>query len=188
METKNNLHALTNQEKWIVLSRKEVKHIFVYYLILLAVALISTVCFIFYFTATKSADVKLGLICIFAFINGILGSTFYYIRKLYKTCIQQLVIEDSKADALITSLGAKAYFYFRPIMGATLALLIILGVYGGFFVLFDQPAINADKFFVFVAIFSFLVGFSNGKIILKIDNSTSRIAEMISVHKGVHDE
>lgn len=184
MKTEDTSHALKTQEKWIALSREEVKHIFAYYLILFIAALISVVRFIFYYTSIESTEVELGWILIFAFISGLLGATFYYIRKLYKSCIQQLFITDLKTDELFASLGAKIYFYFRPIMGATLALLVILGVYGGFFVLLEQPAINSEKFFIFVAIFSFLIGFSNGKVIIKLDNSTNTVAEMINVHKG----
>lgn len=34
MKEKKNSHALPNQEKWIKLTAKEVKHIFIYYIIL----------------------------------------------------------------------------------------------------------------------------------------------------------
>lgn len=67
-------------------------------------------------------------------------------------------------------------------MGATLSTLAVLGIYGGFFVLIDQPAINSEKFYLFVVIIAFLIGFSNGKVIVKLDNSTDRIAEMINMY------
>lgn len=180
MNTDKNTHALPNQEKWIKLSRAEVKHIFIYYIVLFAASLVAMILFIRYFALTEETEIGIICIVLFSLICGILGGTFYYIRKLYKSCIQLLVNVEDKTNNCIESLGAKVYFYFRPIMGAVLSVLIIMGIYGGFFVLLDQPSINSDKFYIFVAILAFLIGFSNGKIIVKIDNTTDKFVEMIT--------
>ena len=68
-------------------------------------------------------------------------------------------------------------------MGAVLSFIIILGIYGGFFFLQDQPSINEEKFLIFSAIFSFIIGFSNGKIIVRLDSSSEKIAELIKFTK-----
>lgn len=62
---------------------------------------------------------------------------------------------------------------------------MILGVYGGFFILLEQPAINSDKFYIFIALLSFATSFSNGKLIVKLDNTKDKIAEMIKSSKEV---
>ncbi len=172
-----NPHALPTQEKWIILSRKEVKHIFVYYFIIFVASLIAVGAFICY--CISRTPVNIAILLPFAFVCGLLGSTFYYIRKLYKSCIQ-LIIDTKNSEDSIVALGAKVYFYFRPIMGATLAALIILGIYGGFFFLQDKPAIDTEKFYIFSVIIAFVVGFSNGSIIDKLDRSKVKIAEMIN--------
>ena len=176
----NDSHELPNQEKWIKLSKKEIKHIFLYYIIIFILSLIIVGIVICHLEGT-TAD-NLGKLLFFAFVCGLLGSTFYYIRKLYKSCIQLLVDAESGTNTMI-ALGAKIYFYFRPIMGATLAGLIILGIYGGFFFLQDQPAINSERFYIFAAIISFIVGFSNGNIIVQLDKSKDKVAEMIKFSK-----
>lgn len=173
-------HALPTQEKWIKLSKKEVKHIFIYYFAIFILSLI-IVGVIIYRLINLATD-NLGLLLVFAFVCGLLGSTFYYIRKLYKSCIQLIVDTESASDT-VRALGAKVYFYFRPIMGATLAALIILGIYGGFFFLQDQPTINTEKFYIFTAVVSFVVGFSNGNIIVQLDKSKDKIAKMIKFGK-----
>ena len=89
------------------------------------------------------------------------------------------MIDTENSVNSVVALGAKVYFYFRPIMGATLALFIILGIYGGFFFLQDQPAINTEKFYIFTALVAFIVGFSNGNIIVQLDRSKDKITEMI---------
>lgn len=187
MSSKINQHALKNQEKWIKLNKKEVKSIFIYYGILFSGAL-SAIVFIINKLSLQPSMIEngnnvLGIMNIIylAFFSGLFGSTFYYIRKLYKSCIQLLVKYEIGEDAEIQALGAKVYFYCRPIMGAALSMLVVLGIYGGFFVLLDQPTINADKFYLFIIIIAFLFGFSNGKIIIKLDNSTDKIADMIKI-------
>lgn len=184
MSDKEKTHKLPNQETWINLTRLELKRIFVYYIVLFFIALVTMILFIRRFTLTEVDEVQIFETTLFSFVSGLLGATFYYIRKLYKSCIQSLISTENSSIKSTEALGAKIYFYFRPIMGAVLSTLVILGFYGGFFVLLDQPAINSDKFYLFVALLAFGVGFSNGKIIVKMDNSTEKIAEMLSGNNG----
>lgn len=180
MDNMDNPHALPTQEKWINLSRKDIKHIFTYYCTIFIISLIAFGIIIYHFTGIQADNI--GILLIFSFICGLLGSTFYYIRKLYKSCIQLLVDTELNVNSIV-SLGAKVYFYFRPIMGATLAVFIVLGIYGGFFFLQDQPAINAEKFYIFTALVAFIVGFSNGNIIVQLDKNKDKITEMIKLCK-----
>ena len=173
-------HTLPTQEKWIKLSAKEIKHIFIYYFITFLMSLLSAG-LIFYYGMYDLVG-NIGMILIFAFICGLLGSTFYYIRKLYKSCIQFLVDTEANISSIV-ALGAKVYFYFRPIMGATLAVLTILGIYGGFFFLQNQPAIDTERFFIFSALVSFFVGFSNGDIIINLDKGKSKFTDIIKIGK-----
>ena len=182
MKEKKNSHALPNQEKWIKLTAKEVKHIFIYYIILFFISI--AVCARMISEAFPPAETENKIIelSLFSLGFGLLGSTFYYIRKLYKSCIQ-LLIDVEETNSPISSMGAKVYFYLRPIMGAVLANIIILGIYRGFFFLQDKPSINDEKFYIFSAILSFIVSFSSGKIIVKLDSSSDKIADFIKISK-----
>lgn len=182
MDEAKNLHALPTQEKWIKLSNNEVKHIFMYYILIFLASLALCVFLISSLFPPEDKGIELDCLILFSFTFGLLGSIFYYIRKLYKSCIQLLIDTDGEASS-IAGLGAKIYFYLRPIMGAVLSFIIILGIYGGFFFLQDQPSINEEKFLIFSAIFSFIIGFSNGKIIVRLDSSSEKIAELIKFTK-----
>lgn len=181
----NNSHELSTQEKWIKLSKNEVKHLFAYYFIIFFASLISVGIIVYKYFQTSLDNI--GMILLLSFASGLLGSTFYYIRKLYKSCIQ-LLVDTQEKDDTVASIGAKAYFYFRPIMGATLSAFIILGVYCGFFFLQDQPTINTDRFLAFSAILSFVVGFSNGNIVVKLDKSRDKITDIIKIGKEEEEQ
>lgn len=182
MDAGKNPHALNNQEKWINLNKKEIKHIFIYYTTLLFVSFAAGIFLLVKFGVISVIEIELRVIVGFSISWGLLGSTFYYIRKLYKSCIQELV-NDEEGVGSIKALGTKAYFYFRPIMGFILATVASVGIYGGFFVLQNQPSIIAERFYLFVSIFSFLIGFSNGKFIVKLDNSAEKMVQMIGFAK-----
>ena len=83
MAEKKNPHALPIQEKWIKLTAKEVKHIFIYYIILFFTAFVLCARMINDLFPPAETGIKLIELSSFSFVFGLLGSTFYYIRKLY---------------------------------------------------------------------------------------------------------
>lgn len=178
-----NYHALPNQERWINLNESEVKHLFVYYIILLIFSMLwlSFSVLYHYELGSKGFSNILGVF-MFAFPAGVAGATIYYIRKLYKSCIQNLVypISDTQdIDARIRKIGTKMYFYLRPVISGILALLIDMGIIAGFCFINNQPDIDNNKFFLFVIIVSFYVGFGNGKIILNMEKKSEDVVGFI---------
>ena len=174
---------IENEEKkaWIKLSRNEAKHIFAYYCCLIMIALPYTGMLIAELSKEKTEEIGLMELVLVAFATGLLSSTCYYIRKLYKACIQKVV--NVEGTNTIESLGAKVYFYFRPLMGAILAGFVALGIYGGFFVFQSSPSLDADRVWVFIALISFMVGLSNGKIFDELDKNAGKFAQMLSMNK-----
>ena len=71
-----NPHALSTQEKWINLSRKEIKHIFIYYCSIFIISLIVFGIIIYRFIGIQTDNI--GMLLILSFNCGLLGSTFYY--------------------------------------------------------------------------------------------------------------
>lgn len=169
------------RKAWIKLSRNEAKRIFAYYFCLIMIALPYTGILIAKLSEEKTDEIGLTELVQVAFATGLLSSTCYYIRKLYKACIQKVV--NVEGTDTIESLGAKVYFYFRPLMGAILAAFVALGIYGGFFVFQSSPSIDADRVWVFVALISFMVGFSNGKLVDELDKNAGKFAQMISMNR-----
>ena len=64
-----------------------------------------------------------------------------------------------------------------------MAVFVILGIYGGFFFLQDQPVINTEKFFLFSSVVSFFVGFSNGNIVIQLERNKNKIADIVRIGK-----
>ena len=87
-------HSLPNQEKWIILSTKELRFLFIYYMAILIISL-SWIVFsvLFHYEFSENGFSNVVGIFMFAFPSGALGGGIYYIRKLYKSCIQNLVVE-----------------------------------------------------------------------------------------------
>jgi len=185
-ESKKNInkHLLPWQEKWINLTSKEIKHLFFYYVVLLIISIIWIAFSVLYhYEFSENGFSNIIGIFMFACPGGLLGAVIYYIRKLYKSCIQGLVKVKSDEDSIFIKLGAKMYFYIRPIISLVLAMLVDMGFIAGFYFINNQPDINNDKFFLFIILVSFYVGFCNGKIIINLENRSEDVASFILKNK-----
>lgn len=181
--TQKNEHLLKTQEKWINLTDDEIKHLFAYYIIFMIASLLWMILSLLYhYELSKDGFSNLVGIFMFSFPSGILGATIYYIRKLYKSCIQEL-IKTNSADELPSAnfkkIGAKMYFYLRPIISGILAILVNIGIIAGVCFVNNQPDINNDKFFFFVILISFYVGFCNGKLIINMEKTSESFAGLV---------
>lgn len=170
------------EQAWMKLTKKEVKLIFGYYGLLMIIVVPYIWKLIDELSKMNTEEIGLIELVKVAFSTGFLSSTCYYIRKLYKACINKIVIADGTNE--IESIGVKVYFYFRPLMGAILAAFVALGIYSGFFVFQSSPAMDAERVWIFIALISFMVGFSNGKLIDELDKNASKFAQIMSMNKG----
>ena len=172
-------HLLPLQEKWINMSADEIKCLFGYYIFVLILSLLwMTFSIIFHYEISENGFSNIVGIFMFAFPSGVLGASIYYIRKLYKSCIQKLVVddpEDTSTETKIRKIGAKVYFYIRPLISGILAILASVALIAGFFLVNNQPTINNEKFFLFVVLISFYIGFSNGKIIFRMEQQSGDV-------------
>lgn len=175
-----NEHLLSWQEKWINFTPKEIKHLFFYYIVLLLFSLLwITFSVLYHYEFSKQGFSNIIGIFMFACPGGLLGAVIYYIRKLYKSCIQNLIEVKSDDDAFIRKIGAKMYFYIRPIISGVFAILVDMGFIAGFYIINSQLEINNDKFFLFIILISFYVGFCNGKIIINMEKRSDDMARFV---------
>lgn len=182
-QDQKNMHLLPLQEKWINMDETEIKHLFRYYICALIVSLLwvllSTA---YHYVLSENGFPDIIGIYMFAFPSGVLGATIYYIRKLYKSCIQGLVADnqnDNDSEAKMRKIGAKMYFYLRPLISGILAILAGIAIVAGFFIVNNQPTINNEKFFLYIILISFYIGFCNGKIIFKMEQQSSEIVDTV---------
>ena len=184
-------HSLPRQEKWINFTLEETKHLFMYYIILLVFSLIwITFSVLFHYEFSEQGFSNIIGVFMFACPGGLLGAVIYYIRKLYKSCIQNLVVTEliDNEKASFSKLGAKMYFYIRPIISGILAILTDMGIIAGFYFINNQPEINNDKFFLFIILVSFYVGFCNGKIIMNMERRSEDVMSFIFKSKENKDD
>lgn len=177
----HNTHQLQRQEKWIYMTIKEVKKLYWYYLLLLILSsLFISFSILYHFEFSENGFSVFWGIFMFAFPSGLLGATIYYIRKLYKSCIQNLVTPPTNDEGTTyRKIGAKAYFYFRPIISGILSSLINIGLLCGFYLINNYTEVDNKKYFLFIIVLSFYIGFCNGKIIIKIEEQSKDFANII---------
>lgn len=182
-KSQDNLHLLPLQEQWINMNVDEIKHLFIYYVFALIISLLwMTFSVIYHYELSENGFSNMVGLFMFAFPSGVLGATIYYIRKLYKSCIQKLVLDnpnDTSSEIKLRKIGAKMYFYLRPLISGILAILASIAVVAGFFIINNQPSINNEKFFLFIVLISFYIGFCNGKLIFKMEQQGNDVIDSV---------
>lgn len=136
----------------------------VVYTILLLGLLISLVFFLRDFShSTESNSIPLWIVLIGSFISAGLGSGIYYIRKLYKMCINgDLSISKSIGS---TELGTALYFLTRPLFSCAFAFLAVISLKIENQFVSPTGAILGTNFMYICLFIAFLSGFSAGKVI-----------------------
>ena len=114
------------------------------------------------------------------------GAAAYYIRKLYKNCIQAKVLIPSKEHSdILKKIGSFVYFSLRPIFALGFSLLVIVGLNAGKITIVGK-AVPLNNGFIFISMFlSFFVGFSSGKLIKALEKKGGK---WISSFFGVNIE
>ena len=174
IQKEENRHLLKRQEKWIVMSSKEVKLLFGYYVFILIISFVWVAFSVLYhFEYSANGFSRYVGIFMFALPSGILGASIYYIRKLYKSCIQNLFDEnvvDDKDYKYYRKIGAKMYFYIRPIVSGIFAVMLNMAILAGFNIINADISSGNNNFEFLIILLSFYVGFCNGKIIIHMDD------------------
>ncbi len=137
--------------------------IFIYYSALYIISLILLICYF------SKSDLKDSDVYLYSSISGLLGSSIYYTRKLYKDCFTENKI--SQENDLLKRTATVVYFITRPLFAAAFSIIIIIGLKSGFIIIStSENEINIDNF-IFLSVFlSFIGGFRVGKLINKFEN------------------
>lgn len=101
-------------------------------------------------------------------IFSLLGSSIFYIRKLYKACINLDIVETNCDEDKIRQTGIIFYFFLRPIFSIGLGLLLFLSFKIGVSTMVKTPELN-DGFVYSCMFFSFFIGYSSGDVIDKLE-------------------
>ena len=111
---------------------------------------------------------------------SLLGSSIFYIRKLYKSCIISDFILDVSTDKFLIRLGTIVYYLARPLFAVGFSILVVTGLLSGLKIVSNED-IELNQNFVYMTMFlSFYVGFLTGRFVKNLENSGNRILKQIS--------
>lgn len=102
-------------------------------------------------------------------VAGVLGSSIYYIRKVYRDLFQSVIIENSNDH--LKKIATVIYYYTRPLFAAAAALIIVLAIKTGFIFISSNAELDEKNFNYLCIIVSFLAGYQIGKILIKFENA-----------------
>ena len=108
-----------------------------------------------------------------------IGSSIFYIRKIYKSCIQQKFIIDEVDNYRILRFGTMIYYLARPLFAIGFSILIVIGIKSGSMLTSKSTIILDDGFLYLTMFFSFFVGFSTGQFIKSLEAKSNKIMEKI---------
>lgn len=147
---------------WFKLSKNNIYGIIFYYFILFICSLTTAIFLIGDFldciSTTQSAIIG-GI----AF--GILGTTIFYSKKLYKACINLDINPPMNGSDKTRAIGVVLYFILRPIFAIVFSILIILLLKMSVKIVSLDDAKLTNEFVYLTCVLSFFSGFSAGDVL-----------------------
>jgi hypothetical protein len=162
-------------DKWFKLSLKSIIGIFVFSILIFVIGMFLALMILFnknIFVESQTLMTNTIVGCI-----GItfVGSSIFYVRKLYKSCIRaDISFPEGESDKL-RQLGVMFYFLLRPFFSMGFTLLIVLGLKTGILVVTVKET-KLDTGFIYLSMFlSFFVGFSSGYFLNLLEDTGKTI-------------
>ena len=99
-----------------------------------------------------------------AICGGVVGSSIYYLRKLYKIMHLPKPQKIGQNDEM-RALGYAIYFFARPLFAAAFGFISVVALQAGHKFISQSPDLKEVNFLYACSTLGFLVGFSCGKVI-----------------------
>jgi len=118
-------------------------------------------------------------ITLLSLIGGIgmalLGSTIFYLRKLYKSAINNILNAPKTENDEIKETGLYFYYFLRPIFSIVFAVLIHIGLKASVAIVTVKES-NLDEGMIYLTmIISFFIGFASGDVITKLESISKEV-------------
>ena len=172
------MNAVTG--KMLYLSPVQIKVLFGYYFLVLVLSFGSS-CAVFV-SGPFSVYGYIELAFIGSAAMASQGSSVFYIRKLYKSVLSDLLTTDGNGDSqwLMKAMATFVYFFARPLFSVAFSLLLVIGVKSG--LILSGGAQNELGYgFVQLTMFlSFFVGFLSGRFVRQLEEWGGRILDRVS--------
>lgn len=115
------------------------------------------------------------------------GSSIFYIRKLYKSCITQNLILSNEKEKYLERLGTLIYYIARPIFAIGFSILVVIGLKSGLMVITNKQAVLDDGYINASMFIAFFVGFLTGKFIKNLEIKGENIIDNLIAKGGKND-
>jgi phosphate/sulfate permease len=112
-------------------------------------------------------------------ITSVLGATVFYIRKLYKACINADMVKPDSENDKLRQIGIFFYFFLRPIFSGIFSIIILIILKSGISILSTAKSLTIEFYYLSI-ITSFFIGFSSGDLIDKFEEVGKKIVTQIS--------
>jgi hypothetical protein len=163
----------------VVLSKRVLIALLTFYVVLLVFGLLSSLYAIIPRIIVKSIPAVLTRATIGSLSMSAVGSTVFYLRKLYKAAISGRLQLDDRYELSIVRLGTAVYYFARPLFALAFSILVVVGLLAGFFAV-SSPSLDLQQGFVFVTMFfSFFAGFSAGAFVRRLEESSDTFLDHI---------
>lgn len=155
--------------------------VFSFYILILIFSFISLI---------KITSLAIDDISILTTLYGIistssLGSSLYYIRKLYKLCLGKNItllskgLQKNNQDFILEQIGTFIYFITRPIYGISFSCIIFLGLNCGLLSISNNlNELNTATIYFYMFI-SFFIGFSSGSFLSSMHDKSDSITSIL---------
>lgn len=169
------------KHEWFKIGKKQIIALFIYYLLLLAISMYFLINHLL--TNLDSTGFSIFIASLWTSIyTSVLGATIFYIRKLYKACINFDIQEPISNEDKLRQIGIFFYFFLRPIFSCIFSIIILLILKSGIGILSTSKDLTRDFYYISLVI-SFFTGYSSGDLIDKFEVVGKGIVDKVSTLK-----
>lgn len=112
--------------------------------------------------------------------SSVMGAAIFYIRKLYKACINLDILHPQTEEDKIRAIGIFFYFFLRPFFAACFSIIGLLLLKSGIELLSESIALKKN-FYYSAAIGSFVIGYSSGDFIDKLEEIGKSVVSKVKI-------
>jgi len=155
-------------ENYFILSRRKIRGLFWYFGILLILGIGATIICMNYETLLKEQSITMV-----ALIGGsgtaLVGASIFYLRKLYKSSINNILNAPADEKDKTKEIGLFAYYLLRPIFAISFSILFQIGLKTSVSIVSVKETNLTEGMIYFSMIASFFIGFAAGDVISKLE-------------------
>ncbi|MDR0423432.1 MAG: hypothetical protein LBH46_02470 [Rickettsiales bacterium] len=157
------------------LTIKKIIFLFVLYIILFVIGVIASSIVLTFETNDFKNYSLTSISLIGGFSIALVGNTIFYIRKLYKLCINNAIKQTDCIAEEISEIGIFVYLVARPLFAVGFSLLIQIALKSSIsFVSVGEVDLNTN-FLYLVMLLSFFGGFAAGDFLTFLEEKSKKV-------------